>query len=503
MHEQFQTLLSELVKHSSGVGPEVLGEVLARISSRAPAETSRLQIAAGNPTARRSVDQRPIPQGTVSKAVKALTEVGLLTRGRSPLVSEDGRPLLSLRLGDDFGIAGVVIDSLAGVPVAVSTVLVGLDGVPMTNELRQLLSPGTTNAWEHAAAVAYRQVTALHATENESRIKAKRRVLRLFGVGVNIGAPVSIHQGSPVDAGQVLPLPDASRHLTVPFGDMLRDHFDLADHSGNARISVIVENDVNALAVLAIHDSHYVDADMVVVSVFDQGIGGGLVMDGRLRRGGTGMAMEIGHLAVGFPPGDEPSPAEPLPVAPARAEVGGKTVAGAVVGFSDPCQCGRFGHVDTLATPERIRGELAVSQLTDATDQPLIGPDGVPTEAGRVLKRAGSALGRAIAHVTNTVNPSRIVIYLPTVLARPSDDTAGWAYLAAADREAKTAFSAADSADGLTVQCLPETPVELRALAAKAAAACVLERFIEHALRIDGCQAELKRVGADLAEAAA
>ena len=47
-HEQFQDMLDELVGQS-GVGQEVLGDVLARTSLRAPQETSRVEIAAGNP----------------------------------------------------------------------------------------------------------------------------------------------------------------------------------------------------------------------------------------------------------------------------------------------------------------------------------------------------------------------------------------------------------------------------------------------------------------------
>ena len=70
--------------------------------------------------------------------------------------------------------------------------------------------------------------------------------------------------------------------------------------------SVIAENDVNALAMLTIHQIHYAVPDLVVVGVDDEGVGGGLVMDGRLRRGGNGGAMEIGHISVGFPLGQDP-----------------------------------------------------------------------------------------------------------------------------------------------------------------------------------------------------
>ena len=91
-HEQFQDMLDKLGQEEGsessnvGVGQEVLGEVLARVSLKAPEETSRIAIAAGNPAARRAVDQRAIPQGTVSKAVKALIDEGLLEAGEERLV---------------------------------------------------------------------------------------------------------------------------------------------------------------------------------------------------------------------------------------------------------------------------------------------------------------------------------------------------------------------------------------------------------------------------------
>ena len=47
-HEQFQVMLDELAG-KYGVGQEVLGEVLARVSLKAPEETSRIEIAEGNP----------------------------------------------------------------------------------------------------------------------------------------------------------------------------------------------------------------------------------------------------------------------------------------------------------------------------------------------------------------------------------------------------------------------------------------------------------------------
>ena len=123
-HEQFQDLLDTLVKRS-GVGQEVLGEVLARTSLRAPAETSRVEISAGNPAARRAADQRAIPQGTVSKAVKALMDEHLLEDGEKLLRNQDGRTLSPLRFGSLYAIAGVKVVQSRERPTRVTTALVG------------------------------------------------------------------------------------------------------------------------------------------------------------------------------------------------------------------------------------------------------------------------------------------------------------------------------------------------------------------------------------------
>ena len=125
-HEQFQTMLDELVVQAA-VGQEVLGEVLARASLRAPAETSRVELSEGNPTARRAVDQRAIPQGTVSKAVKALKDKGLLEDGEKLLWSRDRRTLAPLRLGSLYAIAGVKVVRSSEQPRRVTTALLGLD----------------------------------------------------------------------------------------------------------------------------------------------------------------------------------------------------------------------------------------------------------------------------------------------------------------------------------------------------------------------------------------
>ena len=475
MHEQFQKWLDELVEESA-VGQEVLGEVLARTSLRAPAETSRVEISAGNPAARRPVDQRAIPQGTVSKAVKALRDKGLLEDGEKVLRGRDGRTLSPLRLGRGFAIAGVKVEHLAGQPRQVTTALVGLDGSWVLSTQAAMVPDAGGDRWRHVAQLVRDQVTALKHDCDKDRANHGLGPLQMFGVGIEVGAPVQ--------DGKVMPLlDDAGRpaaDLAALVGQMLDEEPEFRS------VPVVVENDVNALAVLAVNEEHYTESDLVVVGVFDEGVGGGLVMDARLRRGGNGKAMEVGHLAVGFPPGKEPAPqnvrGDHGPAAAGNPE--------ATAGFDAPCSCGHFGHVDTLATPRRIRDELGAASFEEVCSTDARDPDFDRIRG--VLSRSGSALGRALAHVSNTVNPNMVIVYLPAALAKPGHDTAGAAYQAGMRKEATGAFAASGQPEYITVRPLPAgTGGAL--LGAKAAAVCVLESFIEHALRLDGCSSGLRR----------
>jgi predicted NBD/HSP70 family sugar kinase len=468
-HEQFQDLLDTLVKRS-GVGQEVLGEVLARTSLRAPAETSRVEISEGNPTARRPVDQRAIPQGTVSKAVKALMDEDLLEDGEKLLRNREGRTLSPLRLGSLYAIAGVKVVQLSGQPRRVTTALIGLDGSRVLGSSHDM-----ADGWDEVAELIHRQVTSLKNSCDEDRAGRGQGPLRLFGVGVEVGAPV--HNG------EVIPLHGGESRSPVRLTAMLRRLFE-ADTSFNRPTPVVVENDVNALAVLAIHEIHYADPDLVVVGVFDEGVGGGLVMDGRLRRGGNGRAMEIGHLAVGFPPGQDPEPqnlSDPLAAGPSAADAG----------FNARCGCGHFGHVDTLATPRRIWEELGESSLDQISEIDTLDPRF--ERVSEVFKRSGAALGRGLAHVSNTVNPSKVIMYLPAALAEPKPDSAATAYLSAVRAGVTRAFAASEQPTYLSVRALPTERDDAALLGAKAAAACVLESFIEHALRLDGCRTGHRR----------
>jgi hypothetical protein len=98
--------------------------------------------------------------------------------------------------------------------------------------------------------------------------------------------------------------------------------------------------------------------------------------------------------------------------------------------------------------------------------------------------RAGATLGRAISHVCNLVNPYQLIIYVPAAVSGALSFPAS-VYMEAAEAEIDLAFNPPTRKE---VRALPDNFTELALHGAKAAAACVLQSFIEHALRVDGCQ---------------
>ena len=173
--------------------------------------------------------------------------------------------------------------------------------------------------------------------------------------------------------------------------------------------------------------------------------------------------------------------------------------------FGDECLCStrdrrKYGHLDVLAVPVRIEGQLAALKgekvsLEKAAAVPRLIPSGktfVASDEAVVLRRAGRALGRAIAHMINTLNPGQLVLRLPEALAKPAPGSSGTEYLDAAESEVDRAYSTgpADARDehlSLTVQ--PYAEQQVAHDGAVAAATTVFNAFIEHAYGRDGCSA--------------
>lgn len=144
-------------------------------------------------------------------------------------------------------------------------------------------------------------------------------------------------------------------------------------------LEVFIENDAKALAVSEKRFGQARDLDTFTLVSHGAGIGSAHFIAGRLHRGLHGGAGEIAHCTL---------------------ELNGT-----------PCRCGKRGCLDTIASlnaiMEMAREEnLGLSSLADLEQL----ASGGSAAAIRILHRAGTALGLAIAQLIQILDPSLILI---------------------------------------------------------------------------------------------
>ena len=135
-------------------------------------------------------------------------------------------------------------------------------------------------------------VTARHATvsdDYEALLDAIERVVNDCSKGQEPAA-VGLAIAGNVDADGTGVL--FSAHLPLA-GEPLRD-----DLSKRVGLPVMLDNDANAAAWAEYRFGETAGSDDVLFVALGTGLGAGLIMDGRLRRGALGFAGEAGHLCV-------------------------------------------------------------------------------------------------------------------------------------------------------------------------------------------------------------
>ncbi|MET8832536.1 ROK family protein [Micromonospora sp. NPDC004540] len=168
---------------------------------------------------------------------------------------------------------------------------------------------------------------------------------------------------------------------------------------------VRVTNDVNAAALGECWAGAGRDRAHVLLVAVGTGLGGAVVRNGRVEAGARGAAGEVGHLPA---PGAE------------RLR----------------CGCGRYGHLEAIASGSGLAAAYAIETGTPVTgrtvaDRAAAG-DGV---ARRVVDRAGAVLGAALAGLVALLDPDAVLVaggaadtLLPAASAAYAADLpAGWA----------------------------------------------------------------------------
>jgi glucokinase len=149
-------------------------------------------------------------------------------------------------------------------------------------------------------------------------------------------------------------------------------------------IPTFVDNDATVAALAEAHDDdlNLIARSLVMITV-GTGVGGGIVIEGRIYRGVTGAAPEIGHTTIGADLGDGAPPARERPPQP---------------GSLEELAAGRA--LDRLGRERGIGDGIAVVNAAQRGD------------AGAVecLRIVGERLGVGIANVVNTFDPEVVVV---------------------------------------------------------------------------------------------
>jgi predicted NBD/HSP70 family sugar kinase len=185
-----------------------------------------------------------------------------------------------------------------------------------------------------------------------------------------------------VAAGMGLPGPIDRESGTVGSSGILPSWFGLQpgpELSARIGVHVEVDNDANLGALGEVLFGAARGLENVVYVKVSSGIGAGLVLGGRVYRGSTGQAGEIGHIQ--------------------------ERIDGAV------CRCGNRGCLETVASAAALVDLLRATHgddliVDDLIDLVAAGDLG----ARRVVNDAGHAIGRVLADLCDLLNPEAIVV---------------------------------------------------------------------------------------------
>ena len=290
-------------------------------------------------------------RSTIGALVAELTDLGLIDE-RVPTGNERaGRPshVVAPRADGPFAIAVEVdVDSVV-------TAAVSLGGDVLARYDHSLPANGST-PYDIAARIA---------VDVEDLFRSLPLGARSVGIGVSTPGTVA------PTGGRVEHAPNLEWH-DEPFGAILAERLPpgIAVAFGNdANLGALAEHLRGAAR--GFHDAVYLTGKI--------GVGGGVIVDGKLLSGAGGFAGEVGHMLL------DPS--------------------------GPPCHCGSRGCVETYV------GEAALLRLAGRTGPPSresvaevmrAARAGEP-DALRGVRAVGVALGRTIANLVNLLNPQVVI----------------------------------------------------------------------------------------------
>ena len=191
---------------------------------------------------------------------------------------------------------------------------------------------------------------------------AKKKNLKVTGIGIGAPGPIDVEKGF------VYFFPNIPGWKNTPLKKILEKKI---------KLPVFVDNDANVMALAEFRFGAGRGARTLIALTLGTGIGGGLVIDGKLYHGHSYSAAEIGHMVI-----NENGPR---------------------------CSCGNRGCVETyVGTNYFVRSSKNRKRLSpqSAARAALRGD----ADAKELWKETARHLGTALVGLVNILNPERIVL---------------------------------------------------------------------------------------------
>jgi len=213
-------------------------------------------------------------------------------------------------------------------------------------------------------------------------IDETKKEKKIYGIGIGIPGIIDSSNGVLTQA------PNISNVKNYPVRDILLKRL-------GSDIPVILENDANCAAVGEWWIGAGKDVNSLIMLTLGTGLGGGIILRGKLWSGVNGMGGEIGHMTI-----DPDGP---------------------------KCNCGNYGCLESFASAEAIR-RMVKEELNDKNFKTILRDEikhssihDIPEIVGKAAKKGdrfsigiwktvGMGLGIAIANLTNVLNVEMIII---------------------------------------------------------------------------------------------
>jgi glucokinase len=163
-------------------------------------------------------------------------------------------------------------------------------------------------------------------------------------------------------------------------------------------LPVFVDNDANCAALAEAYEGSEIIVQNLVMITVGTGVGGGLVLGGRLYRGATGAAGELGHTLIGA------HLEQGAPVARAFPQEG------SLESLTSGRTLDALAEADARRHPRSALGSLLATGVAVRGPDVVVAAQAGDDRACALLELLGQRLGIGIANAINTFDPELVVI---------------------------------------------------------------------------------------------